>query len=92
MEEDVGGLARCSGDAVGRQRPDRDGSGQATHARVPGAKQRRLGRQQVGPSYSNGRRRFELDPNVKFKRIQTVQIFSNFDLSKKHFPCSEKLK
>jgi hypothetical protein len=42
-EEDVGGLARSSGGAIGRQRPDPGGSGQAACGRLASAEQGRLG-------------------------------------------------
>jgi hypothetical protein len=42
-EEDVGGLARSSGGAIGRQRPDPGRSGQAACGRLASAEQGRLG-------------------------------------------------
>jgi hypothetical protein len=60
VEEDVGvgGLARCPGDAIGRQQPDPPG-GWRVHGQLA-LKQGRVVTNRWSPSYSNRRRRFRL--------------------------------
>jgi hypothetical protein len=42
--------------------------------------------------HSNGRRRFELDPNANSNEFKQVQIFSNFDRPKKDFALHRKIE